>query len=290
VQEHVGTRNSTQSRSHAQKFFKKVGVEHVRDELIRLKGKADVVEMSINLNSLKNSDANEDESDSDSEILIWIDDWNTPHPKLRNPLTGFEKEKTSKNKAEEVLHSKSEQCVKAFLIPDSSQTSKSRSNSEKSLVEKSSLALKKNESDFSAVTQATSQAQLKLVPVTDVKLLELTNASVPFTENDRNNDFKDMHPIDFENGLYEDQEHKLEEGPYQDFGIYPDFSAKAEEKEMEFEHMDAPPEVARDNKFNKMDLINYSEDENAGLFGNKYEENFGEISLNNDFEEFGFNP
>lgn len=57
VQEHVGTRSSTQSRSHAQKFFKKVKFEDVEEELTRLKSGSKAYYNSQNEGSASDSDA-----------------------------------------------------------------------------------------------------------------------------------------------------------------------------------------------------------------------------------------
>lgn len=69
VQSHVGTRSSTQSRSHAQKFFKKIGIDKVSSELHKLKnGSPCDPEFSVNL-KVANDEENKD-YDSESEIKI----------------------------------------------------------------------------------------------------------------------------------------------------------------------------------------------------------------------------
>lgn len=71
VQSHVGTRSSTQSRSHAQKFFKKVHIDKVSSELSRLKGGTpNDPEISVNLKIGKNEENKDVNSDSESEIKI----------------------------------------------------------------------------------------------------------------------------------------------------------------------------------------------------------------------------
>lgn len=150
VQSHVGTRSSTQSRSHAQKFFKKIGIDKVSSELRKLKnGVPSDPEFSVNFKVGKHEE-NKD-SDSESEIKIWIDFWETPHPKLRNPLPFFEVE-NEENSNDDEMKSEVEN-DEVLQIPESSQ--KSRANSEKS-VNKKKLCSTKEASDMSNTTQCSS--------------------------------------------------------------------------------------------------------------------------------------
>ncbi len=70
VQQHVGTRSSTQSRSHAQKYFKKLGISGNKSDLDQLKSQLpEEPDMLSKSENLKEEDKNE-ESDAESEILI----------------------------------------------------------------------------------------------------------------------------------------------------------------------------------------------------------------------------
>jgi hypothetical protein len=107
----------------------------------------------------KDSQKEDDDSDAESEILIWIDFCHTPHPKLRNSIT-FSKEDDTlvKDKCEE-SNLKSEEDNDPFLMPDNSQAPKSRANSEKSINQKK-LIINKVSSDFSNTTQGSSGRSL----------------------------------------------------------------------------------------------------------------------------------
>lgn len=156
VQQHVGTRSSTQSRSHAQKYFKKLGISGNKTDIDKIKHQSsDGLDMLSKSEKFREDDKN-DESDAESEILIWIDFWNTPHPRLRNPLNTFSEEVEAQEQNKEVeQNSKSEEGDDPFRIPNTTQLSKSRANSEKS-VNQRKLLTNNASSDANNITQLAS--------------------------------------------------------------------------------------------------------------------------------------
>lgn len=112
----------------------KHGISGSKSDIEDLKKKiSNTSDLDVNLDE-KLQDDQKDDSDAESEILIWIDFWNTPHPKLRNPILSFSEEEnvqTVKKQDEQI--SKTEEDNDPFRIPDTSQAAKSRANSEKSV-------------------------------------------------------------------------------------------------------------------------------------------------------------
>jgi len=140
-----------------------MGIANVKSDLDNLKNQSDEeTKLPIKLKRVsKDSHREDNESDADSEILIWIDFCHTPHPKLRDTIT-FSKEADTLVKDEgEESNLKSEEDNDPFLMPDNSQAPKSRANSEKSVNQKK-LIINKVSSDFSNTTQGSSGNSLNL--------------------------------------------------------------------------------------------------------------------------------
>lgn len=154
VQSHVGTRSSTQSRSHAQKFFKKIGIDKVGYELRKLKSGASTgPEFAVDLDADKPEERKHYDSDAESEIKIWIDFWQTPYPRLRDPLPFCDDDDDGKHSSNDDEMKSEAEHDEALQMPDSPQ--KSRANSEKS-INKKKLCSTKEASDMSNTTQCSS--------------------------------------------------------------------------------------------------------------------------------------
>lgn len=134
-----------------------MGITNVKPGMIRRRDDSnDSQRMKIKLKSADNKSC-PDNSDAESEIMIWIDNCHTPHPKLRNPLTSFTQEitETSVPKEDEKVVVKSEEENDPFRIPNNAQISKSRAYSEKQIVSQR-LEMIKNSSELTSSTLPTS--------------------------------------------------------------------------------------------------------------------------------------
>lgn len=96
-------------------------------------------------------------TDDDSEILIWIDYCNTPHPKLREVESTFTQAVNALESEKE--KSKSDEGSESFRMP--THNVKSRANSEKSVAQKK-LLMSKLISDASQSTLQTNSGKIKL--------------------------------------------------------------------------------------------------------------------------------
>lgn len=133
VQKFVGSRSSTQSRSHAQKFFKKLNLTNIDLGLSLTKHKSVDVRARV-VNKLRIIEE-EGGSDTDSEILIWIDFINTEHPKLRNPDFNITENKLKETGSEikNWKDLKSDEDNDSFFKPNTKHKKKVKANSEKSI-------------------------------------------------------------------------------------------------------------------------------------------------------------
>jgi SHAQKYF class myb-like DNA-binding protein len=147
VQQHVGTRSSTQSRSHAQKFFKKMGIEDVKKDISKIK----IGGSTESIDSTSHKMAKTAENDEEA-IVVCIDYCDTDHPMLRCVRQGFITPNLINDVDSEELKENSEDFNDPFRIPETSiHGSKSRSGSEKSVNEKS-VPLAKLASEISGST------------------------------------------------------------------------------------------------------------------------------------------
>lgn len=154
VQQHVGTRSSTQSRSHAQKYFKKMGFEELSKDLPKLK--ESIRKGSCSSSGHKRRKTTEDD---DEAIVVCIDYCDTEHPMLRCVREGNKPSNVIDDTDSEEVKENSEDFNDPFRIPGSSNHgSKSRSGSEKSLVVEKNLSLAKLPSIVSSSTMCTPVA------------------------------------------------------------------------------------------------------------------------------------
>jgi hypothetical protein len=200
---HVGSRTSTQSRSHAQKYFKKMGIN------------IDKPELSMNLYagalSLTKLEINDADLDIESEIKIWIEFWNTPHPKLRESTMMFSDQANTLSKTKEENKddpkSKSDKGADLFQMPDKDDTQRVRASSEKSINQEKLINHKAKPKKRVRVPKATKVTKAVKVPckyfiswlligkskklqkdekaLKDGKSFDNTNASVQNNENEQ---------------------------------------------------------------------------------------------------------
>lgn len=181
----------------------KHGISGSKSDIEDLKKKvSNKSDLDVNLDE-KLQDDNKDDSDAESEIMIWIDFWNTPHPQLRNPILSFSEEENSHPVEKQVeQNSKTEEDNDPFRIPDTSQVAKSRANSEKS-VNQNKLLTHSTSCEGSNLTKSSSGKLTKMAGfnifslvvanckasneegiVKDGKSFDNTNASVQNNENE----------------------------------------------------------------------------------------------------------
>jgi hypothetical protein len=93
--------------------------------------------MNMWAGALKKLEINDADSDIESEIKIWIEFWNTPHPKLRDSTMIFSDEANTLSKPKEEdkndPKSKSEEGAYLFQMPDKDDAQRVRASSEKSM-------------------------------------------------------------------------------------------------------------------------------------------------------------
>ncbi len=160
-------------------FLNKTGIDKVSSELRKLKnGISGSPEFSVNLKVDKHEEDKHCDSDSESEIKIWIDFWQTPHPKLRDPLPFFDDENDVKDCSNddemksEVEHDEVRQ--------DSSH--KSGPDSEKS-ISKKKLCSNKEASDMSNTTQCSSGKQS--ANLTSLVVKSKASKPAPFVKDEK---------------------------------------------------------------------------------------------------------
>lgn len=153
VQQHVGTRSSTQSRSHAQKFFKKMSI----DDACKLASEIGGIKSETSPKNTKRRKISEN-SEEEFSVIVTIEGCDTDSPIL--------KDVTEKNNDKNTVENQ-DACMKvqseddSFRIPDSSLTgTKSRTGSEKSLNDKN-IPLIKVQSEVSGSTICTPSTKLK---------------------------------------------------------------------------------------------------------------------------------
>lgn len=158
---------------------------------------------------LKSLEVNDAMSDTESEIKIWIEFWNTPHPKLRDSNMMFSEEINAHNKPnlekeKDDPKSKSEEGAELFQIPNNDEH-KARANSEKSVNQKKLINAKSKPRKSVKAPRATKaikarcnnslskpaickKAKLQNDEKTlkDGKSFDNTNASVQNNENEQN--------------------------------------------------------------------------------------------------------
>lgn len=180
VQQYVGTRSSTQSRSHAQKFFKKINLTEVKPGLGLTKHKS----LDVTSRCLKKLKVIEEENSDDEEIIIWIDKANTDHPRLRNPTpSSSEKTKPGVSALKPQADEAKEQAKfenELTLAPEAEDKKEIKANSEK--------LIKQPELLPSSVK--ISETEKKTLPdevlIKDGKSFDNTNASVQDNDLDKN--------------------------------------------------------------------------------------------------------
>lgn len=186
VQQHVKTRSSTQSRSHAQKYFKKKS-EGSEAKLNFCKHKS----MEVSSKSRKKFKVIEEDdfSDSDSPILIWIDFANTPTPKIRKSLEVIPEEPKrqestelgSKNINEADKAVKSDEDNDSFFNQES-EKKEVKANSEKSIKQPKLLNIEPKPKNIKKKSVRKESLKGK-----DGKSFDNTNASVQDNDPDHRN-------------------------------------------------------------------------------------------------------
>jgi len=98
-------------------------------------------------------DDDEEDSETEPEINIWIDFWDTPYPRLRDSIINSKEEvKVQEVEMEPEHHSNTEEDNDSFRVPNSSQkANKDRANSEKFVSQKKLL----NEKAVTVLTSST---------------------------------------------------------------------------------------------------------------------------------------
>lgn len=157
---------------------------------------------------IEHVEVNDAASDTESEIKIWIEFWNTPHPKLRDSDMTFSevvKDDTKpKEEEKEDPKSKSEEGADLIQIPNNDEQ-KIRANSEKSINQKKLINSKAKPRKSVKAPKATTaikprwkKSAEKLVAdknsklqsdekiLKDSKSFDNTNASVQNNENEQN--------------------------------------------------------------------------------------------------------
>ena len=172
-----------------------MGMENISSEVLKRKHTdSEASGISISFPKLDKENEKTDSDDDESDITMWIDYFDTPNPVLRVKSHSFTNGiKVQKVSEIEEHYLKSEENSDHFRIPDSSQVSKSRANSEKNVNQKK-LLTNKVSSDTSNTTQSSSLEKNKTSPKDEEmikanKSFGLANLSV---QNEQNTSLKDV--------------------------------------------------------------------------------------------------
>jgi hypothetical protein len=118
--------------------------------------------------SLRKLEINDADSDIESEIKIWIEYWNTPHPKLRDSIMMFSDQANTLSKPKEEgkddPKSKSEEGADLFQMPDKDDTLRVRASSEKSMNQNKLISPKSKLKKRVRVPKATKVTKAVKVP------------------------------------------------------------------------------------------------------------------------------
>lgn len=283
---------SEQDPAHSQDLMlksslNKMGIENVPVELDKLKArKLSGSEISLSFKKRKTSEG-EDDSDFESAIIICIDFCDTDNPRLREiqEINDIADELLNDEK-EDDLKGKSEEYSDPFQIPEpSSNASKSRTNSEKSLDQKK-LTMNKLASNVSIATQSTPMlktlASKKNEKVKDAKSFDFTNSSVQNNENEFNFNMKDIELSDSK--IHQPEQNPVDQEANEDINVMLE-EVPALELEAS-EHLDDvfQEDFKDDNDYN-VNHIPYAEPDDAKLnfnFGDNYLINEPHPAANNE--------